>query len=95
MIAVRAVYYLQAGKTNLPKDKAAAFHDLSEGYGFIYSLRFTQGTNGSPQLPVAEINAFVAALQKDNGFWDITNQTLDDMSTRIAGAYGFTVAQAK
>lgn len=95
VIAVRAVYYLQAGKDNLPKDKAAAFHDLSEGFGFVYSLRFTQGTNGTTQLPVAEINAFIAALQKDNGFWDITNQTLDDMSTRIAGAYGFTVAQAK
>jgi hypothetical protein len=42
MIAVRAVYYLQTGKSKLVTDKgAAAFHDLSEGYGFILSLRYT------------------------------------------------------
>jgi hypothetical protein len=42
VIGIRAVYYLQAGKRALEDGKmGTAFHDLSEGYGFIYSLRFT------------------------------------------------------
>ena len=39
LIAIRAVYYLQAGKMALANgDYGGAFHDLSEGYGFIYSF---------------------------------------------------------
>ena len=40
VVGVRAVYYLQAGKDMT--DKAKAFHALSEGVGFIYSLQFTR-----------------------------------------------------
>jgi hypothetical protein len=40
--AVRAVFYLQEGKSKLTTDKGAkAFHALSEAYGFIISLRYT------------------------------------------------------
>ncbi|CAM1354085.1 MULTISPECIES: DUF4856 domain-containing protein [Tenacibaculum] len=95
VIAVRAVHYLQAGKATLATDKASAFHDLSEGYGFVHSLRFTQDTSGKAHLPVAEIEGFLTALQAGNGFWTLTTKTLDDMSTRIAAVYGFTVDQAK
>ncbi|MEL7340807.1 MAG: DUF4856 domain-containing protein, partial [Bacteroidota bacterium] len=45
VIAIRAVYYLIQGKNGLEAatpDFGAAFHDLSEGYGFIYSLQFTR-----------------------------------------------------
>lgn len=95
IIAVRAVYYLQQGKANLSTDKASAFHDLSEGFGFIYSLRFTRDTNtNKPHLPIAEIKGFIDTLMKDNGFWDVSADTLDQISTRIASAYGFTVEQA-
>ena len=38
VIAIRAIYYLQQGKANLGTDWASAFHDLSEGFGFVYSL---------------------------------------------------------
>jgi len=41
VIAIRAVYYLQQGKNAYPL-YGSAFHDLSEGLGFIYSLRFTR-----------------------------------------------------
>lgn len=95
VIAIRAVYYLQTGKANLASDKGSAFHDLSEGFGFVQSLRFTRNASGKPHLPVAEINAFLTALQAGNGFWSVTGTTLDQMSTRIAGAYGFSVADAK
>ena len=91
VIAVRAVYYLQSGKANLGTDKASAFHDLSEGYGFVYSLRFTRSTTtNAPHLPAAEITAFLTTLMEGNGFWDVTGAELDQISDEIASAYGFT-----
>ncbi|WP_440880925.1 DUF4856 domain-containing protein [Tenacibaculum sp. C7A-26P2] len=98
VIAIRAVYYLQTGKNNLTTDLASAFHDLSEGYGFVYALRFTRNTTTQqPHLPVAEITEFVNALQAGTGFYSFKDDAspLDEMSTRIASVYGFTVDQAK
>lgn len=98
VIAIRAVYYLQTGKNNLATDLASAFHDLSEGYGFVYALRFTRNTiTQKPHLPVAEITEFVNVLQAGTGFYSFKDDAspLDEMSTRIASVYGFTVDQAK
>ncbi|CAL2078970.1 DUF4856 domain-containing protein [Tenacibaculum sp. 190524A05c] len=95
IIAIRAVYYLQQAKATLANDKASAFHDLSEGFGFIQSLRFTRNTTtNTTHLPAADIEGYLTTLMADNGFWDVTNATLDDISTKIANAYGFTVAEA-
>ncbi len=97
--AVRAVFYLQAGKAKLITDNGAkAFHDLSEGYGFIMSLRYTNkpGTN-SPYFTKNEIDAMLNSLTSGtNGFWDIDNlgSKLDVISNQIATKFGFTVAQA-
>lgn len=96
VIAVRAVHYLQQGKLALEADnKGAAFHDLSEGFGFIYSLQFTRQPNSNdPYYSKSEVDAFIAQLMTGNGFWDVTSQTLDTMSEDIASSFGFTVAQA-
>lgn len=95
IIAVRAIYYLQAGKTTLGTDWGSAFHDLSEGFGFIYSLQFTRqpGTN-SPYFTKSEVDAFISQLMTGNGFWDVSASTLDSMSETIASRFGITVAQA-
>lgn len=95
IIGIRAVYYLQQGKNILATDKGAAFHDLSEGFGFIYSLQFTRkpGTN-EPYFTKSEVDGFIATLTAGNGFWDITEQALDTMSSTIAAKFNFTVAQA-
>ncbi|WP_452222484.1 DUF4856 domain-containing protein [Lacinutrix salivirga] len=95
VIGVRAVYYLQQGKANLGSDMASAFHDLSEGYGFVYSLQFTRkpGTN-APYFTKAEVDGFIDTLEAGNGFWDITPETLDALSNTISGAFSFTTAQA-
>lgn len=96
-IAIRAVYYLQQGKVNLTTDKAAAFHDLSEGFGFVYSLRFTRDTSKtipSPHLTAEVIDGFTETLLKGNGFWDIEEEDLDAISDEIAKAYGFEVKEA-
>ena len=96
VIAVRAVYYLQTGKNSLASDKASAFHDLSEGYGFVYALRFTRtAASNKPHLSIDDINTFLTNLQEGNGFWTITSAKLDEISNKIASTYGFNVDQAK
>lgn len=96
VIAVRAVHYLQGGKAALAENNmGSAFHELSEGFGFVYSLRFTNkpGTN-MPYLSKETVDSFKEQLLDGNGFWDVTPETLDSISEEIANAFGFTVAEA-
>jgi len=96
IIGIRAVYYLQQGKNAMANnDLGAAFHDLSEGFGFVYSLRFTRkaGSN-DPYFNKSEVDNFIAQLEAGNGFWDLTPETLDQMSEDIAAKFDFTVAEA-
>ena len=95
-IAVRAVYYLQAGKEAIANNNmGGAFHDLSEGFGFMYSIRFTNNPNtGAPYVSASELETFKTQLLEGNGFWDVTSETLDTISETIASAFGFTVAEA-
>ncbi|MGM0505822.1 MAG: DUF4856 domain-containing protein [Bacteroidota bacterium] len=99
-IGVRAVYYLQAGKRQLAEETpqyGAAFHSLSEGYGFIYSLQFTRqpGTE-QPYLSHNEVTDILDRLLGDgeNGLWDVTGETLDELSTEIADRFDFTIEEA-
>ena len=97
--AVRSVFYLQEAKAKLQVDNGAkAFHVLSEAYGFIMSLRYTNkpGTD-SPYFSKAEVDAMLASLVSGtNGLWDIDSLSpkLDVISEQIASKFGFTVAQA-
>ena len=96
IIAVRSVYYLQAGKRYLEENNPAkAFHNLSEGYGFIFSLQFTRIPNtNSPYFDKPQVDGFIDQLMAGNGFWDLTSETLDQMSEQIAAEFGFTVEAA-
>lgn len=93
VIAVRAVYYLQQGKVRMDENNTgSAFHNLSEGFGFIYSLQFTRQPNSTePYFTNAEVNAFLDLLLADDGFWDVSATTLDQISTDIANKFGFSV----
>jgi hypothetical protein len=72
-----------------------AFHDLSEGYGFIYSLRFTHNPDtNAPYLSKSEVDAILETLMAGDGFWDVTPLTLDSLSEEIAAPFNFTVAEA-
>lgn len=96
VIAVRAVFYLQAGirKFN-DNDIASAFHQLSEGFGFIYSLQFTrQATSNTPYFSNAEVQGMIDLLLAGNGFWDIGATTLNNISSTIASKFNFTVQEA-
>lgn len=96
VIGVRAVNYMQEGKTSLSKgNTGSAFHALSEGFGFIYSLRFTNDpATGEPYISKVQIDAIKEQLLSGNGFWDVTPELLDSISEEIAAGFDFTVDQA-
>ncbi|WP_428742700.1 DUF4856 domain-containing protein [Tenacibaculum sp.] len=97
VIAVRGVYYLQQGKNTWATDKAAAFHAISEGLGFVYSLQFTRKNNANESyFTKAEVDGLLNnLLGTGNGLWeDTTPATLDAVSEAIAAKFNFTVAQA-
>ena len=97
--AIRAVYYLNEGKTKLgTHDGKAAFHALSEAYGFIWSLRFTQNPlTKAPYFSKEEVDAMMNDMIKDqNGLYavDYLSSVLDEIAEKIAARFGFTVEQA-
>ena len=97
--AVKAVYYLQSGKSKLATDNGAkAFHAISEAYGFIMSLRFSNKPNTDhPYFSKTEIETMLNDLVSGtNGLWDVDTlePKLDAISTQIAAPFGFTVEQA-
>ncbi|MEX2455929.1 MAG: DUF4856 domain-containing protein, partial [Balneolaceae bacterium] len=75
----------------------SAFHSLSEGYGFIYSLQFTRvpGTD-QPYLTHEEVEGMLTDLMDDGefGLWDVETSTLDELAEQIADKFDFTVEQA-
>lgn len=97
IIALRAIYYLQQGKNALENQQfGTAFHDFSEGFGFIYSLRFTRNPKSNNSFfSKTEVDGYIDRLYgSENGFWDLTSVTLDEISNEIAAKFDFTVAQA-
>jgi hypothetical protein len=96
VVAVRTIYYLQAGKNALTAgNQGTACHDLSEGIGFLYSLRFTRKSNvKETYFSKSEIDGFLSDIEAGNGLWDITSATLDSICEDIAAKFDFTVAEA-
>ncbi len=98
IIAVRAVHYLGGGakligtlEENAP-ERADAFHDICEGYGFINSLRYIVDANGSRYFTDADVDGYLAVLEAKNGLWSVTSDELIDMADAIAakGVGGLT-----
>lgn len=48
IVAATAIYYLNNAKDNLATDPAAAYHELSEVFGFIMSLKYGVSTKITP-----------------------------------------------
>lgn len=98
--AIRGVHYLQDGKANLAGG-VAAFHALSEGYGFLMSLRYTNNpATNQPYFTKAEVDVMLGKLSGGTvaqpGLWDADHlgAKLDEISLQIATKFGFTVADA-
>jgi len=86
VIAIRAIYYLKAGKSKL-STRADAFHDLSEGYGFIHSLRFISLDGKTPIFTGANVDSYLNELMANNGFWTVTTGKLDEIMKAIADKF--------
>lgn len=97
VIAIRAVYYLESAAMQIEESKmGSAFHSLSEGIGFIYSLRFTHNPALSlPYFSKTETENFRSLLleQPENGFWDVSPTMLRSISAQIAERFGFDQAK--
>ena len=99
IMAIRAVYYLQQGKSKIETsavDYADVFHDLSEGYGFIYSLQFTKNADsGEAMVSATQVEDWLAQiLPENNGFWEVTPEALQSVAEEIAAIYEITIAEA-
>ena len=99
IIAIRSIYYLQQGKSKIEAstiDYADAFHDLSEGYGFIYSLQFTKNTEtGTPKVNSDQVDEWLSEILPDNdGFWVVTPEALQSVSEEIAEIYDIDIEKA-
>lgn len=88
VIAVRAIYYLESAADNIDNSNwGGALHDLSEAYGFVYSLRFTQNPlNGQPYMTAQQTKSILDQMTGgQNGFWSLTAADLHLMAESIAG----------
>lgn len=94
VIGVRAVYYMMAGAEEINKgNRIASLHDLSEGLGFIYSLRFTRNTaTGQSHFTTAEIETMISQLTTDGGLWTISPAELQEIADSISVRFDFTSA---
>ena len=93
VIAVRSVNYIVAGANFLDDTSNAnrvqdALHDLSEGYGFVNSLRYIVDADGQLIFTDAEVDAYLAILNADNGVWDLSPSNLiDNIAKPIAAKF--------
>ena len=86
VIAYKAIDYLNGYMTKIAAGNTAdAFHALSEGYGFVMSLQFTNDGNNSPYFDNATVNSWLALM--DN-FWTVSNSDLESMVSQIETAFG-------
>lgn len=81
-IATIAISYLNKTKTGTTD--GAKFHALSEGVGFIYSLRFAHNAKINKTTSDQMLSSL---MDKPNGFWSLSNNDIDDVRNQIADAF--------
>ncbi len=84
VVAYKAISYLDGASAELIANGVTPdfIHDLSEGYGFIYSLQFTK-VDGAPYFDNNWVKGKLDALKAGNGFWDVTPAQLDAIRDEI------------
>ncbi len=88
VVAQKAHDYLTAAAIDVASLNADYFHGLSEGYGFILSLQFTNDGNGNAYVTHSDVNTMLATLEAGNGLWDRTAAELTEMANTIQSAAG-------
>ena len=93
VVVYKSVSYLRDAANELEAeevDMAEYFHSLSEGHGFILSLQFTYGPNGSPYFTNSQVDSMLEELMAGDGYWDRTAAELRQMANDIEASTGVT-----
>lgn len=86
VIGYKAVDYLNGYMSKMAAGNTAdAFHALSEGYGFIMSLQFTNNGGNVPYFTKAEADAMLAKI---DDFWTVQDSDLTSMVNDIKSKFG-------
>jgi hypothetical protein len=86
VIGYKAVDYLNGYMTKMAAGNTAdAFHALSEGYGFVMSLQFTNNGGNMPYFTKAEADAMLAKM---DDFWTVQDADLTSMVSDIKSKFG-------
>jgi hypothetical protein len=86
VIGYKAVDYLNGYMSKMAAGNTAdAFHALSEGYGFIMSLQFTNNGSNVPYFNKAEADAMLAKI---DDFWTVQDSDLTSMVNDIKSKFG-------
>ncbi len=89
VVAATSIYYLNNAKRNLNTDPAAAYHGLSEVYGFVRSLEYGPGTGAITPANVAvileELFGSADAMQANN--YNVTETKIEAAKTSLVGYF--------
>lgn len=86
VIGYKAVDYLNGYMSKMAAGNTAdAFHALSEGYGFVMSLQFTNNGSNVPYFTKAEADAMLAKM---DDFWTVQDSDLTIMVSDIKSKFG-------
>jgi hypothetical protein len=84
-----AIHYLSGAITNIGTstgaDRLPAFHGLSEGYGFILSLQFTNDGTDSPYFTKDEVDTYLTQI---DDFYTVDTATLQAIHDEIKTRFG-------
>ena len=88
IIVYKAIDYLSGGAETISSgaEREDTFHGLSEGYGFVLSLQFTDYFTNS------EVDTMLDQMMEGDGFWDITAEELNSMVDQIESAVGVSAS---
>ena len=86
VIAYKAVDYINGYMSKIEAGNTAdAFHALSEAYGFVMSLQFTNDGTDSAYFSNSEVNGFLTLM--DN-FWTVQNSDLESIRDQVKDKFG-------
>lgn len=96
--AIRAVHYLVAAANEIAEDPGAvhagAFHEGSEGVGFLYALYYMDHSHTAYSHIKAQLDQSISAI-KAKGFYDETIvDLLHQVANGIAAGFGFKADEA-
>ena len=87
VIGMYAIYYLNDYLAKAGSGQTAkAHHSLSEAYGFIFSLQFTNDGGDTPYMSNAEVNI---KLNDFSDFHNIQDSDVNSLIDEISALFGF------